>query len=95
MPNYRLHAVNFPKNVFLTLEKSRAYYLKNFEPAIDHTSEMPHFFRITTIYTKEFLKRNGYINYVTKKIGMGIELILAYKTSKPKTLKQKRKSPKK
>jgi hypothetical protein len=73
-----LHAVNFPKSDF-NMKTARTYYLSHFKPMIDHTSEMKNFYRITTVYTKEYLKKHKYINYITKKLTNGIDLILAYK----------------
>lgn len=56
--NYHLHAVNYPKNTF-TYQQAHSHYLKDFNEKIDHHSSMPHFWRFTTIYTKEWLKKNG------------------------------------
>jgi hypothetical protein len=79
MNNPLLHAVNFPKISFKTLTSAKKYYSQHFKQPVDHTSVMKNFFRITTIYTKEFLKRNKYTNYVTKKLPNGVELVLTYK----------------
>lgn len=75
---YKLHAINFPKSKF-TYHEAIKYYTEKFNEKRDHYTNLPHFWRFTTIYTKEWLKKNGYNNYITKILPNGIELIITYK----------------
>jgi hypothetical protein len=80
---YKLHAVQFPTSK-MTYNQARSAYAKDFgEIPIDHYSNRTgQFYRFTTIYTKEWLKRNGYKKYITKVLPSGTQLILVYKKDK-------------
>jgi hypothetical protein len=81
--SYKLHAVQFPTSK-MTYNQARSAYSKDWaDIPIDHYSNRTgDFYRFTTIYTKEWLKRNGYTKYITKVLPSGTQLILVYKKDK-------------
>lgn len=60
-----LHAVNFPKTKF-TYHKAIQYYTENYNEPRDHYTNMANFWRFTTIYTKEWLKKMDILNIELK-----------------------------
>lgn len=83
--SYKIHAVQFPTKK-MTYNQARSEYAKNWgDIPIDHYSNRTgEFYRFTTIYTKEWLKRNGYTQYATKVLPSGTQLILVYKKGSKK-----------
>ncbi len=77
---YKLHAVIYPKEKY-TYHQAYSNFTNEYSKnaPLDHYTNMPNFWRFTTINTKEFLKRNKYTKYITKKLQNGVELILVYK----------------
>ena len=75
--SYKLHAINFPKEKF-TYNQARSRFV-SFGQKLDHYTNYPNFWRFTTVYTKEWLKKNKYNKYRTKELPDGTQLVLTYK----------------